>query len=57
MTPSLRLVLPGLPFLMVAIGQAMGAPVAGTLIEVAGPAFTFSIFAATAVVTMQAAYR
>ena len=47
----------GLPFLMIAVGQVIGAPVAGALMEATTAFFTFSVFASVALVTMAAAYR
>ncbi|WGF86704.1 MFS transporter [Marinivivus vitaminiproducens] len=44
----------GLPFLMVAIGQAVGAPIAGGLIGTIGYAMAFAAFAAVALLAMLA---
>jgi predicted MFS family arabinose efflux permease len=47
----------GLPFLMIALGQALGAPVAGALIDAFGYGITFSLFAAGAGLAMACVYR
>jgi predicted MFS family arabinose efflux permease len=47
----------GLPFLMVALGQALGAPVAGALIDALGYGMTFSLFAAAVGFAMACVYR
>ncbi|WP_110656692.1 MFS transporter [Salinicola halimionae] len=47
----------GLPFLMIAVGQILGSPLAGYLIGSQGYAFCFIAFALIAVATMLAGYR
>jgi len=47
----------GLPFLMIATGQVLGAPVAGTLIRVLGYGATFMVFAGVALSAMLAGCR
>ncbi|GAB2797642.1 YbfB/YjiJ family MFS transporter [Halomonas shantousis] len=47
----------GLPFLMIAVGQVIGAPVAGALMGSTSSLFTFAVFACMALVTMAATYR
>ncbi|KAA0019685.1 YbfB/YjiJ family MFS transporter [Salinicola corii] len=47
----------GLPFLMIAVGQIVGSPLAGYLIGGQGYAFCFIAFALIAVTTMLAGYR
>jgi len=46
-----------LPFLMIALGQVAGAPVAGVLIGISGHAATFAVFAAIATSATLTAYR
>ena len=41
----------GLPFLMIALGQAAGAPVAGVVIGIMGHSATFAVFAGLALAT------
>ncbi|WIX32189.1 MFS transporter [Salinicola sp. JS01] len=47
----------GLPFLMIAVGQIVGSPLAGYLIGGQGYAFCFIAFALIALATMLAGYR
>lgn len=47
----------GLPFLMIAVGQIIGSPLAGYLIGSRGYAFCFIVFALIAVATMLIGYR
>lgn len=47
----------GLPFLMIAVGQVIGAPVTGALMESTSARFTFAVFASVAILTMAVAYR
>jgi len=47
----------GLPFLMIAVGQILGSPLAGYLIGSRGYAFCFMAFALIAMTTMLAGYR
>ncbi|OHV09007.1 hypothetical protein BH688_13075 [Kushneria phosphatilytica] len=47
----------GLPFLMIAIGQVMGSPLAGSLIAHLGYGGCFNVFAVIALLTMLAHYR
>jgi predicted MFS family arabinose efflux permease len=47
----------GLPFLTIALGQGLGAGLAGNLIDAAGLTRTFGLFAAIGVLTMAAGYR
>ncbi|WP_110692419.1 MFS transporter [Salinicola halophyticus] len=47
----------GLPFLMIAVGQIVGSPLAGYLIGSRGYAFCFIVFALIAVATMLVGYR
>ncbi|OHY98341.1 MFS transporter [Salinicola sp. MIT1003] len=47
----------GLPFLMIAVGQIVGSPLAGYLIGSRGYAFCFIVFALIALATMLVGYR
>ena len=47
----------GLPFLTIALGQGIGAPIAGSAIELAGHPATFAAFAAVAALSMLPACR
>lgn len=47
----------GLPFLMIAVGQVAGAPVAGLLAGAASYTAAFTVFAAVAILTMRATCR
>ncbi|OLO06200.1 MFS transporter [Salinicola socius] len=47
----------GLPFLMIAVGQIVGSPLAGYLIGSRGYAFCFILFALIALATMLVGYR
>lgn len=47
----------GLPFLMIAVGQIIGSPLAGYLIGSLGYALCFSVFSVIAVITALAHYR
>ncbi|PWG61804.1 MFS transporter [Spiribacter halobius] len=47
----------GLPFLMIAVGQVIGAPIAGAIIDAANHKMTFIVFSAIAAITAATAYR